>query len=143
MLTINPRQMQVLERQALERTLRQLKGTVARVFPHLAPGAGAGTDLAQLVERGVESAVDHDLLTPGDWAAYIALGLALRRVGDGQTPDWVVDTLKDDTLPGPSRLALVEHLLAEASTQQPGLAQVKALMQQARSDTLTWASSTS
>jgi hypothetical protein len=144
MITINHRQMQVLERQALERLQRQLQGTVVRVFPHLAPAAGAApTDLEQLVERGIDSAIDHELLAPGDWAAFIALGLALRRAGQNQTPDWVVASLTDEALPGPSRLALVEHLLAEASAEQPKLGQVRELMQRARSDTLTWASSTS
>jgi hypothetical protein len=146
MLVISRRQMEAFEHQALARAQQRVQVAVSHVFPDLLPPGDAATatdsELARLVERGIESAVDHGLTTWADWTCFITLGLALRRSGQGQTPDWLAEELKSRDLPGPSHLALVEHLVADAARADPSLAPVCQALARAHEETRSWGSST-
>jgi hypothetical protein len=147
MLVISRQQMDDFERLALARAQRRVEMAVSHVFADLqpqrdAPAAMSAGELALIVERGIESAVDRGLTTWADWTCYVTLGLALRRRGQDRTPAWLAEELNRAELPGPARMALVEHLLLEAARDDPGLIPVCQALARAGEETRAWDSST-
>ncbi len=129
MLKLRTDQFELFERRMFAVFQSRLERAIAQAFPELsAESDAAGADRAapvegvsEIVERGIERAVDFDLQEAADMAAFIALFLSLRLTPARSPTDWIRAWLERPDSTGAARLALVEFELDQRAAADPAL----------------------
>src|SRR3954469_13691305 len=125
MLTVRDEQIEVFERRLFEAIQRRVEHVIAATFPEIAKDpAGEAVDtnradppspVRTVVERGIENAVGVDIGEAPDFAAFIALGLALRLTPPGPSAGWIHSWLMRTDAPGQTKLRMIESRLHRLS----------------------------
>lgn len=127
-------QLDIIE-EHMHRTLqKRLQRVIVATFPELnhADASEIPADrVGALVQRGIESAVKYGIGDAPDFAAFIALGLALRGVPPGTSNDWIKSWLERPDTPGGTKLAVIEAQLRDMQAD-PALLVVIERVAQAR-----------
>jgi hypothetical protein len=141
MLIICDEQVEVFEQHLFDAMQQRVERAIAAVFPEFCdkPAAG-GTDgaaagagqIGTIVERGIESAANYGMAEAPDFAAFIALGLALRLTPPGPAGDWIYPYVNRANTPGPTRLRMIESRLQSLAEDHPALALIAQRMAKAR-----------
>lgn len=141
MFTVREEQIEVFERVLFEATQGRIERAIAAVFPELDGHRGppqiegdeqAPSALRTIVERGIESAVGVGLADAGDFAAFIALGLALRLSQPGPGTRWIHAWLLRTDMPGQTKLGMIESRLRRLAKRDPALGSIAMRIEKAR-----------
>jgi hypothetical protein len=142
MLTVREEQIDVFERRLFEAVQRRVEYAIAATFPEIAgdrPAAGPdarGEDrtsrVRSVVERGIENAVGVDIGDAPDFAAFIALGVAMRLTPPGPSGNWIHAWLMRPDAPGQTKLRMIESRLKKLAKQDPAIAAVAKRVEMAR-----------
>lgn len=134
MLVVHDKQMEIFERRLFEATQRRIERAIAAIFPEIAderPSDGVDGGAAErasriksVVERGIENAVGVDIVDGPDFAAFIALGLALHLAPPGPSANWIHAWLRRPDTPGQTKLRMIESRLGKLAKQEPALAAI-------------------
>lgn len=129
MLTLRPDQFEAFEEHMFRALQTRVEQAIAVAFPELGTETGAPGETAAehppsgrisgIAERGIESAVAHEVQEPADIAAFIALGLALRLSPPKGPTDWIKNWLERPDTSGATKLAIIETQLAEEARNDP------------------------
>ena len=141
MLTVREEQFDVFEQRLFEAMQRRVEQAVEAAFPEisskklvaaLGPDSDAAGRVRSIVERGIENAVGVDIDDAPDFAAFIALGLALRLAPPGPSGSWIQAWLMRPDTPGQTKLRMIESRLRRLAKQDPAMAAVAARVAKAR-----------
>jgi hypothetical protein len=142
MLTVREEQIEVFERRLFEAVQRRVEHAIAATFPEIAGDRSAGGPEARgeerasrvrsVVERGIENAVGVDIGDAPDFAAFIALGVALRLTPPGASGNWIQAWLMRQDAPGQTKLRMIESRLKKLATQDAVLAAIAKRVEMAR-----------
>lgn len=141
MLTVRDEQIDVFERRLFEAMQQRVEQAVGAAFPEisgqklaLAPGAASdpAVRVRSIVERGIENAVGVDIDDAPDFAAFIALGLALRLAPPGPSGSWIQAWLTRPDAPGQTKLRMIESRLRRLAKADPAMAAVAKRVAMAR-----------
>lgn len=130
---LGPDQLDALERHMTRKLQERLQQVIAATFPELSMPSDKpwGSRVRTIVERGIESAERYGIQQPSDIAAFIALGLATRKLPPGTSTDWIREWLERPDILGPTKLAIIEAQLTDTSGDAV-LAALTARVKQAR-----------
>jgi hypothetical protein len=141
MLIIGEKQLEVFERILFEAMQRRVERAIGATFPEINDQRRAGGNegdeeaasvLTTVVERGIENAVGVGLGDGGDFAAFIALGLALRLAPPGAGASWIHAWLVRTDMPGQTKLGIIESRLHRMAKKDPALASIAVRVERAR-----------
>lgn len=139
MLTVRDEQIEVFEQHLFDQMQEGVERAIAETFPELcSPTAPRLSDVDQryavraIVERGIESAVEYDIGRGTDFAAFIALGLALRLARPQSTTDWINAYVNRLDTPGEMRLRMIEFRLRALSNDDPAFELISQRIAEAR-----------
>jgi hypothetical protein len=125
MLKVADEQVEVFELHLFEAMQRRVERGVAAAFPELA-------DIPRVVQRGIENAVSYDIAEGPDFAAFIALGLALRLTPPGPRGSWIYSYVNRPNTPGQLKLRMIESRLRSLADDNEAFAVIAQRMAQAR-----------
>ena len=125
MLNVRDEQIEVFELHLFEAMQRRVERGVAAAFPEL-------PDVPGVVERGIERAASYDIGEAADFAAFIALGLALRLTPPGPAGDWIYSYVNRSNIPGQLKLKMIEMRLGALAEENAAFRAIAERMVQAR-----------
>lgn len=126
MLLVHDTQIAALEEHLFGAMQARIERAIAATFPELR------TQIEAIVERGIENAVEFDIGDGPDFAAFIALGLALRFAPPGPSADWIYGYLRRPDAAGPTKLRMIESRLRALAQEDPAFAAIARRVVQAR-----------
>jgi hypothetical protein len=141
MLTVRDEQIDVFERRLFEVMQQRVEQAVGAAFPEISsqqfaaapgPASDPGIRVRSIVERGIENAVGVDIDEGPDFAAFIALGLALRLTPPGPAGNWIQAWLMRSDAPGQTKLRMIESRLRRLAKEDPAMAAVAKRVAMAR-----------
>ena len=141
MLILRDVQVDALEEHLFGAMQQRVERAIAATFPELSAAVrAAGGDPAgdgpgsvrAVVARGIENAVEFEIGDGPDFAAFIALGLALRLGPPGPSADWIYGYLRRPDVSGPIKLRMIESRLRRLAEDEPALAAIARRVAQAR-----------
>ena len=125
MLTVRDEQVEAFEVHLFEAMQRHVEQGIAAAFPEL-------PNVSQVVQRGIENAAEYDISDASDFAAFIALGLALRVAPPGAAWEWIYAYFSRPQTPGAMRLRMIESRLRSLAEEQPAFALIAQRIAKAR-----------
>lgn len=125
MLIVRDQQIEVFEHHLFGEMQRRIERGVAAAFPGL-------PDVPGIVQRGIENAVSYDIVEGPDFAAFIALGLALRLTPPGPSGGWIYSYIRRADTPGQLKLRMIESRLRSLAEDNAVFAAIAQRMAQAR-----------
>jgi len=125
MLKVLDEQIEVFELHLFQAMQRRVERGVAAAFPEL-------PDVPGLVERGIENAASYDIGEAPDFAAFIALGLALRLTPPGPAGNWIYSYVNRPNTPGQLKLKMIELRLRALAEDNATFRAIAQRMAQAR-----------
>lgn len=125
MLTVHDEQIEVFELHLFDEMQRRIERGVAAAFPELA-------EVPAVVRRGIENAASYDIAEGPDFAAFIALGLALRLAPPGPPGNWIYSYVNRPGTPGQLKLRMIESRLRTLAEDHPSFGAIAQRMARAR-----------
>lgn len=141
MLVVPDTQIDALEQHLFGAMQARVERAIAATFPEFRAAARAsGADPAKdedaqiraIVARGIENAAEFDIGDGADFAAFIALGLALRLVSPGASAEWIHGYLRRPDASGPTKLRMIESRLQRLAQDEPAFDAIARRVAQAR-----------
>ena len=141
MIVLRDAQIDVLEERLFGAMQQRVERAIEATFPELSAALrAAGADPAgdgpgsvkAVVARGIENAVDFEIGDGPDFAAFIALGLALRLTPPGLSADWIYGYLRRADASGPIKLRMIESRLRRLAQDDPAFGAIALRVAQAR-----------
>jgi len=141
MLVVDDGQMEVFEERLFEAMQQRVERAIAATFPELCnkpaaggmdPATGEPGKIKAIVERGIESAVRFEIGDGPDFAAFIALGLALRLAPPQPSADWIHACMNRPETTGQTKLRMIESRLRSLAQDDPTFEVIAGRVGQAR-----------
>jgi hypothetical protein len=125
--------MEAIERRLFEAMQQCVERAIGEAFPELwhdpTHGRGDGPEpravrIRSIVERGIENAVGVEITDAPDFAAFIALGIALSLTPPREAGEWIRAWIKRPETPGQAKIRMIESRLSALAKEDKTLAAI-------------------